>query len=91
VNYHLRIRMNLLQSFTANVTATISATLTVAAQAVFGRLARRGDGERGDVPGWVLITLMTAGLVTILWTLAGAKLGALFTSSMNSVTGPGAP
>ena len=27
----------------------------------------RGQGERGDVPGWVLITLMTAGLVTAIW------------------------
>ena len=26
--------------------------------------------ERGDVPGWVLITLMTAGLVAVLWTAA---------------------
>jgi hypothetical protein len=25
------------------------------------------DGERGDVPGWVLITLMTAGLVMAIW------------------------
>ena len=26
--------------------------------------------ERGDVPGWVLITLMTAGLVAVIWTVA---------------------
>jgi hypothetical protein len=26
------------------------------------RLRSGVDGERGDVPGWVLITLMTAGL-----------------------------
>jgi hypothetical protein len=25
------------------------------------------DRERGDVPGWVLITLMTAGIVAIIW------------------------
>jgi len=25
----------------------------------------------GDVPGWVLITLMTAGLVIIIWGRAG--------------------
>jgi hypothetical protein len=80
--------MNLLQSVTANV----SASLMVTAHALFGRLERRaGERERGDVPGWVLITLMTAGLVTILWTLAGAQLGALFTRAMNSVSGPGAP
>ena len=27
--------------------------------------------ETGDVPGWVLITLMTAGLVIIIWGLVG--------------------
>ena len=25
------------------------------------------EGDRGDVPGWVLVTLMTAGLVLGLW------------------------
>jgi hypothetical protein len=29
------------------------------------RLARTVDDERGDVPGWVLITLMTAGLLVV--------------------------
>ncbi|NMM23543.1 MAG: hypothetical protein HHJ11_08595 [Phycicoccus sp.] len=62
------------------------------AQAVLGSLRRRGsDNERGDVPGWVLITLMTAGLVTILWALAANQLEALFKAAMNTVTGPGAP
>ena len=46
-------------------------------------------GERGDVPGWVLITLMTAGLVTVLWAVAGARLETLFTQALDSVTGPG--
>ena len=27
------------------------------------------DDDRGDVPGWVLITLMTAGLVVVIWAL----------------------
>lgn len=46
---------------------------------------RRDD--RGDVPGWVLITLMTAGLVAGLWAIAGPKLNDLFTSAIDSVTG----
>ena len=33
--------------------------------------------ERGDVPGWVLITLMTAGLVIIIWGLAGPALSSV--------------
>jgi hypothetical protein len=38
----------------------------------------------------VLVTLMTAGLVTTLWVLAGAQLQALFTDALAGVTGPGA-
>lgn len=46
----------------------------------------RRDGERGDVPGWVMITLMTAGLVIALWAVAGDRLAALFTQAMDAVT-----
>lgn len=47
---------------------------------------RRGvvRGERGDVPGWVLITLMTAGLVAVLWAVAEDQLKALFTDALDS-------
>jgi len=48
-----------------------------------------GPSERGDVPGWVLITLMTAGLVTLLWAVAGDQLETLFTDAIGSVSGPG--
>jgi hypothetical protein len=34
--------------------------------------------ERGDVPGWVLVTLMTAGLVVLIWAVAGPALTTLF-------------
>lgn len=49
----------------------------------------QGDRERGDVPGWVLITLMTAGIVTVLWQFAGDRLLAILTSALDSVSGPG--
>ena len=42
-------------------------------------------GDRGDVPGWVLVTLMTAGLVIALWAVAGDRLTDIFTTSMDSV------
>jgi hypothetical protein len=42
--------------------------------------------ERGDVPGWVLITLMTAGLVAVLWTVAEGQFQAMFQRAMNSVS-----
>ena len=49
------------------------------------RAARRA--ERGDVPGWVLITLMTAGLVTALWIVAKGQLVDMFQSALSSVRG----
>lgn len=47
---------------------------------------RRRD-ERGDVPGWVLITVMTAGLVAGLWAIAGSQLGAMLREALSSVGG----
>lgn len=41
--------------------------------------------ERGDVPGWVLITLMTAGLVVAIWAMAGPALSGVFDSAINRV------
>jgi hypothetical protein len=56
-------------------------------------LARRwaaavaGGRDRGDVPGWVLVTLMTAGLVTALWLVAEPALSRVFDDAIASVTG----
>lgn len=44
--------------------------------------------ERGDVPGWVLITIMTAGLVAALWLVAEPLLSNLFVSAVSGVSGP---
>ena len=41
--------------------------------------------ERGDVPGWVLITVMTAGLVMVIWGVAEDQLRSMLTSALNSV------
>lgn len=41
--------------------------------------------DRGDVPGWVMVTLMTAGLVIVLWTVAGDRLTDLFNESIDRV------
>lgn len=53
------------------------------------RLARFGkqDRERGDVPGWVLVTLMTAGLVVTLWAVAGPALTEVFNTSIQRALG----
>ena len=47
----------------------------------------RGAPDRGDVPGWVLVTLMTAGLVLGLWAVAGDALEGVFSEAMNRVLG----
>ncbi|MEY4988453.1 MAG: hypothetical protein RI933_86 [Actinomycetota bacterium] len=41
--------------------------------------------ESGDVPGWVLITLMTAGLVVLIWTAAAPALKGLFDQALTKV------
>lgn len=57
---------------------------------VLGRLDEQ-DRERGDVPGRVLITIMTAGLVTAIWAIAGPQLTSVLETALSSVTGPAAP
>ncbi|MGO1182623.1 MAG: hypothetical protein ACTHZ5_07270 [Micrococcaceae bacterium] len=48
-------------------------------------LERRQD-DRGDVPGWVMITLMSAILVAGLLALAGPALADLFNQAISQVT-----
>jgi hypothetical protein len=45
----------------------------------------RDSSDRGDVPGWVLITLMTAGLVVVMWAMAGPALGEVFNNAIDRV------
>ena len=42
--------------------------------------------ERGDVPGWVLITVMTAGLVVLIWGVAGDQLERMLRNALSSVS-----
>jgi hypothetical protein len=52
-------------------------------------LARTGphdrSSERGDVPGWVMVTVMTAGLVAALWAVAGPELERMLRDALGSV------
>ena len=47
------------------------------------------DRERGDVPGWVLITLMTAGIVTLLWSFAGPRMLQILQDALRAVAPSG--
>ncbi|WP_251042688.1 hypothetical protein [Arthrobacter sp. ISL-69] len=61
---------------------------TSAASGVGARVSTSRDGdhpERGDVPGWVMITLMSAVLVAALLALAGPALEGLFNQAMDKV------
>jgi len=44
--------------------------------------------ERGDVPGWVLVAVMTAGLVTALWFVADGQFTSIFNRAITSVSKP---
>lgn len=46
------------------------------------------EGDRGDIPGWVMITVMSAGLVVVLTILARTVLQDVFSTAMNSVVNP---
>ena len=48
---------------------------------------RKLSSERGDVPGWILIVLMTSGLVVLIWALAGPALADIFDQAIRRVTG----
>lgn len=45
------------------------------------------SNERGDVPGWVLVVLMTTGLVTAIWMIAAPRLTAILRNSLDSMNG----
>jgi hypothetical protein len=50
-------------------------------------IAALAHDDEGDVPGWVLITLMTAGIVVVLWSIAAPALSGLFQQAIDRVTG----
>jgi hypothetical protein len=49
------------------------------------KMKQRLISETGDVPGWVLVTLMTAGLVVLLWAVAGPALKTIFNNAVAKV------
>ncbi len=43
--------------------------------------------DRGDIPGWVMVVIMTAGLVILIWALAGEALERVFTTAIDRILG----
>lgn len=54
---------------------------------LLGVTAADDRDDRGDVPGWVLITVMTAGLVTVIWGLADETLSSMLRDALSKVKG----
>lgn len=46
---------------------------------------RRRSDQRGDVPGWVLVTLMTVSIGVALWGIAEPRLVGLLESALDAV------
>ena len=66
---------------------TVIARITVVLLSLTHSLARKDeDSERGDVPGWVMITLMSAVLVAALLAIAGPALEGLFNQAIDQVS-----
>ncbi len=59
-----------------------------AAAKVMSKLQEVIKSEQGDVPGWVLVTVMTAGLVVALWSIADGQLKSVLQNAIHSVSAP---
>ncbi len=66
----------------------VLAYLTAASAALAARV-RGEDPERGDVPGWVMITVMTAALVLAILVPVREAIVAAVTNALASVTAGG--
>lgn len=53
---------------------------------MLARMVDRVQDDRGDVPGWVLVAVMTAGLVTAIWMVADSQLTSILTRAIESVS-----
>ena len=63
--------------------------LLLAAVAALAARVRGEDPERGDVPGWVMITVMTAALVLAILIPFREAIVSAVTNALNSVTSGG--
>ncbi|WP_041684520.1 hypothetical protein [Renibacterium salmoninarum] len=59
--------------------------LSVVASTLISRLKADDGDERGDVPGWVMVTLMSALLVVGLLAIAGPALAKMFEDAIGKV------
>ena len=69
------------------MSSTIAIKLTNLARVkkIKNNFAVAAKSERGDVPGWVLVVLMTTGLVTGIWTVAQPRLSSILKNSLDNM------
>ncbi len=80
--------MNKYLTFAINSELAFRNKLTRFHNSLFYRsLAHELKDEQGDVPGWVLVVLMTTGLVTAIWTIAAPRLSAILKNSLDAMNG----
>ena len=60
-------------------------TLHLLALPLVGALPARTRDDRGDVPGWVLVTVMSAGIVGVLTIVAQDELSSLLRRALRQV------
>lgn len=53
----------------------------------FQEQAKVLEADQGDVPGWVLVVLMTTGLVTAVWAIAAPRLSTILRNSLDAMNG----
>ena len=63
----------------------MDALTTALTRLVLMLTAPRDRSERGDVPGWVLVTVMTAGLVMVIWGVAEDQLRSMLSAALSKV------
>ena len=61
--------------------------MSVLAWRLYLWMTNRLSSERGDVPGWVLIVLMTSALVVAIWGVAKDRLLSIVEAALDTVCG----
>jgi hypothetical protein len=67
---------------------TVPAHVSTFVATIQKKLVALQSDEHGDVPGWVLITVMTAGLVVAIWSIAGPELKSVLNHALRTVKTP---
>jgi hypothetical protein len=76
-----------MNAFAMKVSVKISMKVEETYQRLFKNVLQTIRSERGDVPGWVLVVLMTTGLVTAIWTIAAPRLTSILKNSLDAMNG----